>query len=267
MQLARLARLIAPSFSLQYGVEELQQKNEELLRTKIALERSNIELQQFAYIASHDLQTPLRGIAGFAQFLQADYSGRLDGKADDYIGRIVEGAKRMQELIDDLLAYSRVDSRSVPFAPTPLGVVVDDVVTLLGASIEDAGGSVTRDDLPTVLGDRAQLSQLMQNLIGNGIKYHGEQPPHVHVSAQNQGDAWTILVRDNGIGIQAKHHVQVFDIFRRLHTNDKYPGTGIGLAVSRRIVERHGGKIWVQSESGEGSTFFFTMQSTNRETR
>ena len=225
-----------------------------------------MELQQFAYVASHDLKTPLRGIAGFAQFLHRDYRGKLDEKADDYIERIVEGAKRMQRLIDDLLAYSRVESRSAPFAPADLNEVFEDAVLLHLASIEDASGEVTRDDLPTVAGDRPQVSQLLQNLLGNAIKYHGDQPPQVHVLAEYADGKWTIAVRDNGIGIAANQREQIFEVFRRLHAADKYPGTGIGLAVCRRIVQQHGGNIWVESAPGNGSTFYFPLPDRGSET-
>ncbi len=232
---------------------------QEVRRTAAELEQSNIELQQFAYIASHDLQAPLRGIASFAQFLQQEYQGQLDATADDYIGEIVSGAQRMQQLIKDLLAYSRVESRSRPFESVPLAAVFDDAVLLLRAEIEDARAEVTRGELPIVAGDAAQMSQLLQNLISNGLKYHGDAPPHVHVSAERNDSGWTISVCDNGIGIDAKHHEKIFEIFIRLHTQEKYPGTGIGLAVCRRIVLRHGGRIWVESEVGCGSTFSFTL--------
>lgn len=264
-QLTRLARLMAPSFSLQFAIETLQRRNEELTSAKSALEASNMELQQFAYIASHDLQTPLRGVSGFAQFLQKDFGGKLGAKADDYLRRIVDSARRMQELINDLLAYSSIESRSAPFEPTSLNEVFDDAVALLDASIADAAAEVTRDELPIVDGDRPQLSQLFQNLIGNAVKYRGDEPPRIHASAQDNGDHWTIAVRDNGIGIAEKHHERVFEIFRRLHTADKYPGTGIGLAVCRRIVQRHGGTIWLASEPGEGCTFHISMLKRNGE--
>ncbi len=227
--------------------------------TAAELEQSNIELQQFAYIASHDLRAPLRGISGFAQFLQQEYQGKLDSTADEYLDQIVSGAQRMQQLITDLLAYSRVESRSRPFAPVDLAEVFDDAVDLLRAETEDARGAVTRGELPTVLGDPAQLSQLLQNLISNGLKYHDDAPPLVHVTAERSDSGWTIAVRDNGIGIDAKHHERIFEIFLRLHTNEKYPGTGIGLAVCRRIVLRHGGRLWVESQVGHGSTFYFTL--------
>ena len=258
-RLTRLAQLMAPAFSLQFANEELQRHSQELSLAQRELEQSNVDLQQFAYIASHDLQTPLRGIAGFAQFLQRDYQGKLDEKADEYIERIVEGAKRMQQLINDLLTYSRVESRSRSFEPTDLNKVFDDAVAILHSSIQDSGGEVTRAELPTVIADYSQLSQLLQNLIGNGLKYHGDRPPRVHVSAKNGDSEWTVAVRDNGIGIAVKHHERIFEIFRRLHTEQEYPGTGIGLAVCQRIVLRHGGRIWLESEPGKGSTFYFSI--------
>ena len=250
------------ALNLAQDTEEARQR---LDRANEALEQSNIELQQFAYIASHDLQSPLRAIAGFAQLLQNEYQGQLDETADDYIERIVKGSKRMQELISDLLAYSRVESRAAPFEPISLNETFDDALTLLQSSIEDAGGEVTRDELPTVRGDGSQLSQLLQNLIGNGIKYHGDRPPRLHVSAERNGNDWTIAVRDNGIGIATEHYERIFEIFRRLHTQLAYPGTGIGLAVCRRIVSRHGGRIWLESAAGEGTTFYFTIAAAGSE--
>ena len=223
------------------------------------LEQSNIELQQFAYVASHDLQAPLRGISGFAQFLQQEYHGRLDATADEYIRQIVGGAQRMQQLINDLLAYSRVESRSRPFEAVDFAAVFDDAVELLRTEIEAAGGEVTRGELPTVIGDPAQVFQLLQNLISNGLKYHAEVAPRVHVSAERYDHGWTVAVKDNGIGIDPRHHERIFEIFLRLHTQEKYPGTGIGLAVCRRIVLRLGGRIWVESKIGHGSTFHFTL--------
>jgi PAS domain S-box-containing protein len=235
-----------------HSVEQLSKANE-------ALETSNLELQQFAYIASHDLQTPLRAISGFAQFLQSDYKGKLDPKANQYIKRIVDNVQRMQRLVDDLLTFSRVESRSQPFTTVCLRDSFDDAQLLLETCIAEVGCQVTCDDLPAVRGDRTQLSQLLQNLIGNAVKYHSDAEPSVHVSAQRQDNQWLVSVRDNGIGIAPKHHERIFEIFQRLHTNEAYPGTGIGLAVCRRIVHRHGGRIWVDSEPGHGSTFYFTI--------
>jgi PAS domain S-box-containing protein len=239
--------------------EELKRLNLALEHANVALQESNLDLQQFAYVASHDLQTPLRAIAGFSQFLQKDYYGKIDERANDYINRIVGGVKRMQKMIDDLLEFSRVESRAAPFEVVALNQVFEDAVGLLQASILDTGATVTRDDLPSVNGDPAQLSQLLTNLIGNAIKYHHELPV-VHVSAVEQDASyWTISIRDNGIGIAEKDHERIFEVFRRLHSRDQYPGTGIGLAVCRRIVKRHGGKIWVESKLGEGSTFHISL--------
>jgi signal transduction histidine kinase len=237
----------------------VEARTAELLRAKSALEESNIDLQQFAYIASHDLQAPLRAIGGFAQLLQDDYRGKLGEKADDYLDRIVSNTSRMQQLINDLLAYSRVESRAAPFLPNDVGVLVSEAVAMLETSIEEARAEVTYGELPTVSCDRSQMIQVLQNLIGNGIKYRREDPPHVHISAERNGSHWTFSVRDNGIGIDPKHHERIFEVFRRLHTQQEYPGTGIGLAVCRRVVHRHGGRIWVESKRGKGSTFFFTI--------
>ena len=245
--------------------QDAQEAKERLDHANEALQQSNEELQQFAYVASHDLQSPLRAVAGFAHFLQQDYQGKLDEKADERIERIVAGCKRMQMLIDDLLAYSRVESRSRPFEAIDLKEVFNDAVAVLDSSIQDSGGSVTRDELPTVSVDRSQLSQLLQNLIGNALKYQGELPPHVHVSAEKNENMWTVAVRDSGIGIDAKHHERIFELFRRLHTEDQFPGTGIGLAVCRRIVHRHGGQIWLESEKGKGSIFYFSIPQSGHQ--
>ncbi len=244
---------------------ERRRAEEALKHANTALEKSNMELQQFAYVASHDLQTPLRGIAGFAQMLQSDYRNKLSDEADQHLERIVEGTKRLQQMIGDLLSFARVESRARRFEIINLGEVFEDTVALLGASIEDAGADVTSDALPSVECDRAQISQLLQNLIGNAVKYRGDAPPKVHVSAQSTGGEWTITVADNGIGIEAKHHDKIFEVFRRLHGQGKYPGTGIGLAVCRRIVDRHGGRIWVESDAGKGSTFYFTIPKRRSE--
>ncbi len=238
----------------------VEQRTAELLRAKEALEHSNLELRQFAYIASHDLQSPLRSISGFVQLLQADCRGRLDPQADQWILRVVENVQRMQTLIHDLLAYSRVESRARPFEPVDFHQVFHDAVGALDTSILDAGARVGCGDLPTLMGDRSQLVQLLQNLIENGIKYHrADVVPEVHVSAARSADGWLFSVRDNGIGIAARHCERIFELFQRLHTQQAYPGTGIGLAICRRVVERHGGHIWAESEPGRGSIFHFTL--------
>ncbi|GAA5510377.1 PAS domain S-box protein [Novipirellula caenicola] len=255
-------RLIGVHIDIHEQIENekiLEWLNGELSRTIDALHSSNIDLQQFAYVASHDLQTPLRAIANFAQFLQDDYAGKLDATADDYLQRIVQGAHRMQQLIRDLLGYSRVESRAAPFQPTSLNDAFQDALEMLSSSIAETGARVTRDELPTIQADKSQMSQLLTNLIGNAVKYHGDKPPEVHVWAETNDEFHTLFVRDNGIGISPQHHERVFEIFRRLHTQTAYPGTGIGLAVCRRIVNRHGGDISVKSQEGKGSTFVFTI--------
>jgi signal transduction histidine kinase len=224
-----------------------------------ALERSNMDLQQFAYVTSHDLQAPLRSISGFVQLIQQTYQGRLDAEADDWIARTVASAQQMQTMIRDILLWSRIDSRSRPFEPVPLDEVFQEAVIGLASSIRDAGATVTADALPTVPGDRSQLVNLLQNLIGNGLKYQGDAAPVVHVSADRAEGRWSISVRDNGIGIEPQHHERIFEMFRRLHTQKDYPGTGIGLAICRRVVDRHGGAIWVTSVPAEGSAFHFSI--------
>ena len=225
-----------------------------------AVERSNIELQRFAYVASHDLQTPLRSISGFVQLLRSEYAGRLDERADDWIRRTVQSIKDLQTLIRDLLDYARIDSQANPFESIPFRSICDSAVVLLDASIREAGALVTFGELPAIMGDRSQLTQLMLNLIGNAVKFRSaERPPQVRVSAERSKGEWVFSVRDNGIGIARKHYERIFEPFRRLHEQHEYPGTGIGLAVCVRVVHRHGGRIWVESEPGQGSTFRFTL--------
>jgi PAS domain S-box-containing protein len=241
-------------------VTELRRQEELLKRQAADLARSNAELEQFAYVASHDLQEPLRMVASFTQLLAKRYAGKLDAKADEYIQYTVGGAKRMQQLITDLLALSRVGTGGGEFRDVALEDVMSDVLLNLGPAIQESGSAVVHDSLPTVLADRGQMTQLLQNLIGNAIKFRGTTLPRVLISAEETGDEWTISVSDNGIGIAPEHKERVFQIFQRLHTRDQYPGTGIGLAVCRKIVERHSGKIWLDSSPGAGTTFHFTLQ-------
>ncbi len=239
---------------------ELQAANEELEVNAEELRRSNEELKSFAYVASHDLQEPLRMVSGFLQLLQRQYGVHLDAKGNEYIGFAVDGAQRMSQLITDLLAYSRVERMGQPFKPTDAQQALTHALAALRAGIEEAGAAITHDDLPTVGADPTQLVQLLQNLIGNAIKFrHPERSCRVHIGAKLQDGQWIFWVRDNGIGIDPKQHERVFVIFQRLHTREKYPGTGIGLAICKKIVERHGGRIWAESNPGEGSTFCFTM--------
>jgi PAS domain S-box-containing protein len=255
---------------LQRSRDELElrvdERTKELAFANQVLEQSNLELKQFAYIASHDLQSPLRSISGFVQLLKSEYEGKLDEQGQDWIRRTVQSIGQMQTLIRDLLSYSGVDARSRPFARIPFLDIVNDALTLLDSSIHDSVGRVTWGELPEIMGDRSQLVQLIQNLIGNGLTYRSDKPPRIHLSAQRSGEEWIFSVRDNGIGIDPKYCEQIFEIFKRLHGQKEYPGTGIGLAVCRRVVSRHGGKIWVKSEPGHGSTFYFTIPERTEQT-
>ena len=239
--------------------EERKQHAADLQRTNAALVRSNLDLQRFAYVASHDLQTPLRSIASFVDLLQSTYGDKLDAQARDWLSRTSHSVDHLQTLIRDLLEYSRLDAEPRAFAKVSMRDALDRATGLLDAAVRDAKASITADELPEVTGDRSQLEQLLLNLLGNAIKYHGAEAPRVHIKAQIRDDDWLFEVRDNGIGIAPKHQQQVFEIFKRLHDQKHYPGTGIGLAICRRVIDRHGGKIWVESKPGEGSAFFFTI--------
>ncbi len=224
------------------------------------LSRSNAELEQFAYVASHDLQEPLRMVASFTQLLAKRYQGRLDQDADEFIGFAVDGATRMQQLINDLLAYSRVGTRGKPPAPADLNEILGHAEANLHEAIKESSTVVTHEPLPQVDGDQSQLIQLFQNLLANAIKFRGQEPPRIHISAQPWEQGWRLAVQDNGIGIAPEHQERIFAIFQRLHPRDEYPGTGIGLAICKKIVERHGGRIWVESAPGQGATFYFNIQ-------
>lgn len=229
------------------------------IRQRQELTRSNSELEQFAYIASHDLQEPLRTIASFTQLLARRYHDRLDAKAERYINHIVDGSLRMQTLIEDLLQYSRVRTRAKPFEEIETDQVLEIALANLQSAIESNQATISASTLPSVKGDRAQLVQLFQNLIGNAIKYRRQDPPQIAIDAKREGDRYRFCIEDNGIGIDPKHRDRIFQIFQRLHTIQEYPGTGIGLAVCQKIVQRHGGRIWVESELGRGSKFYFTL--------
>ncbi len=242
--------------------EQLRRTAEALAQQTMELARSNADLEQFAYVASHDLQEPLRMVASYTQLLQRRYRDRLDDDANEFISFAVDGATRMQRLINDLLAYSRVGTRGNDLVPTDTAAVFEQAVWDLRAAIDETRAAVTCDPLPVAVADSSQLGQVFQNLIGNAIKFHGEQPPRVHVSAERQGEQWRFVVRDNGIGIAPEYAERIFVIFQRLHNRAEYPGTGIGLAICKKIVERHGGRIWLESTPGQGSAFSFTLAAT-----
>jgi PAS domain S-box-containing protein len=251
-------------FGISRDITERKRLEDTLAERAEELERSNKELEQFAYVASHDLQEPLRIVAGYAELLARRYRGSLDQDADEFIGYMVDGVGRMQRLINDLLHYSRVGTKGKEPVPTDLDRVLDEALGNLGPKIEEAEAEVTADRLPTVPADEGQLVQLFQNLIGNAVKFHGDQPPRVHVGVERRNGEWELSVADNGIGIDADYRDQIFEIFQRLHARDEFEGTGIGLAICRKIVDRHGGRIWVESTPGRGSTFRFTIPAEDK---
>lgn len=240
---------------------ERQRAQEELAKKVEELARSNRDLEQFAYVSSHDLQEPLRMVAAYTQLLAERYRGQLDEKADRYIGYAVEGALRMQALIEDLLAFSRVGRNGGEHTATDCNAAVDEALRNLAAAVRDSGVIVTRGQLPFVHGSHFQLVQLFQNLIGNAIKFRKGQPPMVKVSAEQMDDNCQIAVEDNGIGIATEHREQIFVIFQRLHTREEYAGNGVGLAICKKIVEQHGGSIWVEANPKGGSIFRFTLRA------
>jgi signal transduction histidine kinase len=245
---------------LEHDLAERKRSEEERERLLSDLSRSNRELEQFAYVASHDLQEPLRMVASYVQLLETRYKGRLDEKADTYIGFAVDGARRMQKLIQGLLEYSRITRKGAELRTVDVNQIVSQALANLSAAVKESRATITKDDLPTVLGDELQLVQLFQNLLANAIKYRKpDTPPLVLISSGRKNREWVFSVRDNGIGIESEHFDRIFLIFQRLHTREEYAGTGIGLSLCKRIVERHQGRIWVESKPGEGSTFFFTL--------
>ncbi|XGV97133.1 MAG: PAS domain-containing protein [Leptolyngbya sp. BL-A-14] len=244
---------------INYDITERKQAEEALQQLTVDLQRSNQELEQFAYVASHDLQEPLRAITSYTQLFAKRYQGQIDEKADKYIHYVIDGAARMQQLIQDLLAYSRVGRYELKLRPTDCNGVLQQVTKDLQMTIDETSATLIVDPLPTILGDSMQVAQLFQNLIGNALKYRGQAPPIIRVSAREQGDDWLFSIQDNGIGIEPQYAQRIFEIFQRLHTRREYEGTGLGLAICKKIVERHHGSIWVEPQLGQGSVFCFTL--------
>jgi signal transduction histidine kinase len=266
-QLAKTADLLLQrSYELQASNQKLEVEVRERERAEATqaalsqdLQRSNAELEQLAYVASHDLQEPLRMVTSYMQLLEQKYGGRLDSEAHEFIGFAVDGAKRMQALINDLLTYSRVGSETIPMEPVDCNDLLDNTLKSLRLAIAESGAEIKRGDLPVVMGNAPQLTQLFQNLLSNAIKFRGEQPLRVDVSAVPDGPFWCFSVQDNGIGIESEYFDRIFVMFQRLHSRSAYAGTGIGLAICKKIVERHGGRIWAESAPGRGALFRFTL--------
>jgi chemotaxis family two-component system sensor kinase Cph1 len=240
--------------------KEAEIKMKELLKK---LERSNKELEQFAYVTSHDLKEPLRMVSSFTQLLNKRYKGRLDQDADEFIEYIVDGTYRMQKLLDDLLEYARINTETESFESVDLEEIMDEISYNLKVSIEECNVLMVHDPLPTVIANRTHMIQLFQNLISNAIKFQGKKNPFIQISVKKDGNKYLFTVKDNGIGISPKFQEQIFKVFNRLHTTDEYPGTGIGLSITKKIVQYHNGNIWVKSNLGEGSTFYFTLPIKN----
>jgi signal transduction histidine kinase len=257
--LTRLPEVVRRALRERHEHRLRQQAEKDLARKVDELARSNADLEQFAYVASHDLQEPLRMVTAYTQLLGERYKGRLDENADKFIGYASEGAVRMQVLIQDLLAFSRVGRTDAACASVDCNAVMEEVRQALGSAIEESGAAVTSANLPAVWAERTQMAQVFQNLIGNAIKFRGKEPPVVLVKAEKTGENWLFSVTDNGIGIAAEYADSVFVVFQRLHARSEYSGNGIGLAICKKIVERYGGKIWLESLTGSGSTFKFTL--------
>ena len=263
--MARTAELRETNEKLEAEIAERKRAEEALAQRAEELARSNLELQQFAYVVSHDLQEPLRSVASYLQLLVRRCQDQLDADAERFVSRTVAAAERMKTLINALLAYSRVGTRGQSFEPTDCSARLDQVLDNLKVAVEESQAAVTQDPLPTVMADATQLSQLLQNLIGNALKFRGDQAPEIHIGAERQDRAWLFSVRDKGIGIDAQYFERIFQVFQRLHTRKEYAGTGIGLSICKRIVERHNGRIWVESAPEKGTTFYFTVPDRSPE--
>ncbi|WP_182866453.1 sensor histidine kinase [Rhodopirellula sp. JC639] len=250
---------------LSEGIDITDQRirEDELKHLNSELSKSNRELEQFAYVASHDLKEPLRKISSFAQLLQQEYGSKLSEEATEYIEFIVSSADRLMTLISDLLSISRISSQGKQLAPVDANAALAEAISNLQMAIEESGAEITVESFPTLIADPNQLTQLFQNLIENAIKYHGQNPPQIHVGGRQIGPQYECFVKDNGIGIEEKYAERIFEIFKRLHSRGEYPGTGVGLAICKKIVQRMGGRIWLESTPGDGSTFYFTI---NRQT-
>jgi signal transduction histidine kinase len=259
-QVDRMRLRIVEEFAMaEQARDDAQRARDVVEEQAVDLLRSNTELEQFAYVASHDLQEPLRKVASFCQLLERRYKGELDERGVQYIEFAVDGAKRMQQLINDLLAFSRVGRLAADFTPINLDEALAQAQRQLSATLDDTGALVTHDDLPTINGDGTLLVQLFQNLVGNGVKFRGGETPRVHIGVRPAGDMWELSCSDNGIGIEAQYADKIFVIFQRLHARDVYGGTGIGLAMCKKIVEYHGGRIWLDTTSTGGAVFRWTL--------
>jgi signal transduction histidine kinase len=242
-------------------ITEIKKTEEELKRISEELARSNAELKDFAYIASHDLKKPLQSIESFANLLARRYKGKLDAKADEFISYIVEGVQRLQILIKDLLEYSQIETKAKNIKPTDCSFIVEEAMNNLKTAMDESNAVVTYNKLPTIMSDPQQIISLFQNLIDNAIKFRSNKAPRVRISADRKGNEWIFSIRDNGIGIDPENFDKIFVMFQRLHGSADFPGTGIGLSICKKIIERHGGRIWVESEPGKGATFFFVIPS------
>ena len=255
----RTAALRRKNLELEVAEKALKERTQELAERVEELARSNAELERFAYVASHDLKEPLRMVTSYTTLLARRYKGKLDADADEFINYAVDGAGRMEQLIRDLLIYSRVGNRDKLVRFVDCEVVLGRALANLESAIEESAATVTHDHLPTVMADDTQLVQVFQNLISNAIKFRREDPPRIHVSTSEMPAGWTFSIQDNGIGIDPEYADRIFVIFQRLHTRSEYPGNGIGLAICKKVVEQHGGRIWLESRPGQGSTFHFSI--------
>ena len=256
---ARSVELEATNVRLREENVERQRAEGELAEQARVLTRTNAELQQFAYVSTHDLREPLRKVRSYAELLERRYQGQLDEKADKYIDYIVSGATRMQVLITDLLAYLAVDNKEMSLEETDLDALLAQVLADIDMLVQENTAVITHDPLPQLEADPSQLRTLLQNLISNALKFRGEEPPQVHVGVERQEAEWLFSIADNGIGIEEQYLERIFVIFQRLHTKETYPGTGIGLAICKKVVENHNGRIWLTSTPGQGTTFYFTL--------